>query len=111
MILGDIPCLAIILLRKRELVALSNRVVVLCVLCVLCLVLMLPSIVCDINISWSYLLFVDYLCDSSLVIESNHLSHNGPRAQSVTCLATRESDCRSRDLEFDPGPVTYFRGD
>ena len=22
-----------------------------------------------------------------------------------------ESDCRSRGLEFDPGPVPYFRGD
>ena len=22
-----------------------------------------------------------------------------------------ESDCRSRDPEFDPGPVPYFRGD
>ena len=32
-------------------------------------------------------------------------------AQSVMCLATDTSDCRSRGRELDPGPVPYFGGD
>ena len=35
-------------------------------------------------------------------------------AQLVQCNVSGnrcESDCRSRDREFDPGPVPYFRGD
>ena len=35
----------------------------------------------------------------------------GRVAQSVTCLATDASDCKSRGRKFDPGPVPYFRGD
>ena len=34
-------------------------------------------------------------------------------AQSATCLTADSdlSDCRSRGREFDPGPVSSFRGD
>ena len=35
----------------------------------------------------------------------------GRVVQSVTCLATDASDCRSRGREFDPAPVPYFCGD
>ena len=39
-------------------------------------------------------------------------SHTGPRSAVGNVFGNRcESDCRSRDREFDPGPVPYFRGD
>ena len=48
-----------------------------------------------------YIFFVEYF-----------LMLTGPRSAVGNVSGNRcESDCRSRGREFDPGPVTYFRGD
>ena len=40
------------------------------------------------------------------------LYYTGPRSEVGNVSGYRcVSDCRSRDREFDPGPVPYFRGD
>ena len=49
-------------------------------------------------------------CISSLTVEHNNFT--GPRSAVGNVSGYRcVSDCRSRDREFDPGPVLYFRGD
>ena len=42
----------------------------------------------------------------------SHPPRTGPRSAVGNVSGYRcVSDCRSRDCEFDPGPVPYFRGD
>ena len=41
-----------------------------------------------------------------------NIRHTGPRSAVGNVSGHRcVSDCRSRGREFDPGPVSYFRGD
>ena len=42
----------------------------------------------------------------------SYKSHTGPGSSVGNVSGNRcKSDCRSRGREFDPGPVSYFRGD
>ena len=44
--------------------------------------------------------------------QTNKQNHAGPHSAVGNVSGYRwVSDCRSRGLEFDPGPVPYFRGD
>ena len=65
---------------------------------------------------YAVLCYAILLCSSLLFVKQNlrvlQPSRTGPHSAVGNMSGNRcESDCRTRGREFDPGPVSYFRGD